>query len=320
MRRTGRGSGSYQRGFQSFQGQEQAQGRGGYHSAKRFRTGSSDIEVLLDVFLEPGEIDRSHRVGPRRSNDSNQKPREIIVRPSDFPTAFQQHLPINNKPSKPDDNNKGREQSSVFVTNEQYEWFEAKRKCTLLTNERKFSVTTRLGWTNFSAKYLPWVEYLDVIKLSTEDIKNLSTYFWKLVRQIQHLPDRTANVASHLSLGRITIESEIHKRILKTFGNILCGEGNEDILHFIVKCSTLQHIRSNFLHLISEVLIENLGDQDIIQELMTSDEHLYQLVIDCSKYRFLNENAQERIETLSRGLCHRLFQQQAILIEQKPKV
>ncbi|CAG2192767.1 unnamed protein product [Mytilus edulis] len=223
-----RGRGSYQRGFQSSQGQDQAQGRGGYHSAKRFRTGSSDIEnddpeVLLDVFvgilndqkimdkfvaslcdiphlksklvehllpsldaqiadiltplrknveimsdkltkseakceelewknddleqytrrqsiriagipeknfestddevlkfsndvlnsqLEPGEIDRSHRVGPPRSNDSKQKPREIIVRPSDFPTAFQQHLPINNKPSKPDDNKTGKRPSS----------------------------------------------------------------------------------------------------------------------------------------------------------------------------------------------------------------
>ncbi|CAG2242505.1 unnamed protein product [Mytilus edulis] len=61
---------------------------------------------------EPGEIDRSHRVGPPRSNDSKQKPREIIVRPSDFPTAFQQHLPINNKPSKPDDNKTGKRPSS----------------------------------------------------------------------------------------------------------------------------------------------------------------------------------------------------------------
>ncbi|CAG2237728.1 unnamed protein product [Mytilus edulis] len=54
--RTGRERGSYQRGFQSSQGQDQAQGRGGYHSAKRFRTGSSDIEnddpeVLLDAFV-----------------------------------------------------------------------------------------------------------------------------------------------------------------------------------------------------------------------------------------------------------------------------
>lgn len=157
---------------------------------------STDDEVLkfsndvLNSQLEPGEIDRSHRVGPPRSNDSNQKPREIIVRfvsyksrqkllkckktmhefnksigtnylmyedltrkrselaynarwlknnnfiketwtfdgkvfikmpddriflctrPSDFPTAFQQHLPINNKPSKPDDNKTGKRPSS----------------------------------------------------------------------------------------------------------------------------------------------------------------------------------------------------------------
>ncbi|CAC5392848.1 unnamed protein product [Mytilus coruscus] len=36
----------------------------------------------------------------------------LCTRPSDFPTAFQQHLPINNKPSKPDDNNKGKRPSS----------------------------------------------------------------------------------------------------------------------------------------------------------------------------------------------------------------
>ncbi|VDI51416.1 Hypothetical predicted protein [Mytilus galloprovincialis] len=289
---------------------------------------------------------------------------------------------------------------------------------------------------------LPRLLYgLDVITLTTEDMKNLSTYFRKLLRQIQHLPDRTANVASHLLLGRITIESEIHKRILKTFGNIirnensierklairqlatkslqsgswftktveianiydlpspydiidnppgkqllknlvnktvgdhcikqmiseakskstlsrlnyenvkegkihniwkscgtnpyaitsaslkaklatgtiylqyhrakfsnghvspicqLCAEEEEDILHFILKCSKLQYIRDDFLHMISEVLTENLEDQDLIQELITNDEHLCQLVIDCSKFRFLNENAQNRIETLSR--------------------
>ncbi|XP_071170832.1 uncharacterized protein [Mytilus edulis] len=305
---------------------------------------------------------------------------------------------------------------------------------------------------------LPRLLYgLDVITLTTEDMKNLSTYFRKLLRQIQHLPDRTANVASHLLLGRITIESEIHKRILKTFGNIirnensierklairqlatkslqsgswftktveianiydlpspydiidnppgkqlwknlvnktvndhcikqmiseakskstlsrlnyenvkegkihniwkscgtnpyaitsaslkaklatgtiylqyhrakfsnghvspicqLCAEEEEDILHFILKCSKLQYIRDDFLHMIGEVLTENLEDQDLIQELITNDEHLCQLVIDCSKFRFLNENAQNRIETLSRGLCHKLFQQRAILIEQ----
>ncbi|CAG2225237.1 unnamed protein product [Mytilus edulis] len=154
------------------------------------RTMTLNNTLADSQFLEPGEIDRSHRVGPPRSNDSNQKPREIIVRfvsyksrqkllkckktmhefnksigtnylmyedltrkrselaynarwlknnnfiketwtfdgkvfikmpddriylctrPSDFPTAFQQHLPINNKPSKPDDNKTGKRPSS----------------------------------------------------------------------------------------------------------------------------------------------------------------------------------------------------------------
>ncbi|CAG2234621.1 unnamed protein product [Mytilus edulis] len=58
-----------------------------------------------------------------------------------------------------------REQSRVFSTNANYEWFEAKRKCNLLTNEKNFtSFPTRLGWTNLSAKYLPWVEYVGCFK------------------------------------------------------------------------------------------------------------------------------------------------------------
>ncbi|VDI12486.1 Hypothetical predicted protein [Mytilus galloprovincialis] len=67
----------------------------------------------------------------------------------------------------------------------------------------------------------------------------------------------------------------------------LCAEEEEDILHFILKCSKLQYIRNDFLHMIGEVLTENLEDQDLIQELITNDEHLCQLVIDCSKFRFL---------------------------------
>ncbi|VDI27574.1 Hypothetical predicted protein [Mytilus galloprovincialis] len=39
--------------------------------------------------------------------------------------------------------------------------------------------------------------------------------------QIQHLPKRTSIAATLLLLGRIPLEGEIHKEILKTFGNII---------------------------------------------------------------------------------------------------
>ena len=65
---------------------------------------------------------------------------------------------------------------------------------------------------------------LDVIKFMNEDIKNVSLYQRKLLKQIQNLPERTSNAAALLLLGQIDIESEINKRILKLFGSIIRNE------------------------------------------------------------------------------------------------
>lgn len=54
-------------------------------------------------------------------------------------------------------------QSRVYFTNKKYEWFKAKNQCTLLRNKRSIAhshLPTGLGWTNYAAKYLPWVDYL----------------------------------------------------------------------------------------------------------------------------------------------------------------
>ena len=54
-----------------------------------------------------------------------------------------------------------------------------------------------------------------------------------MLKQIQHLPNRTSNAATLLLLGRIPIEGELHKRMLKTFGNIIRNENSveKDIVH-----------------------------------------------------------------------------------------
>ena len=65
---------------------------------------------------------------------------------------------------------------------------------------------------------------LNVIKLTNEDIQNLSLYQRKLLKQIQNLPKRTSNAAALLLLGQIDIEGEIHKRILKLVGSIIRNE------------------------------------------------------------------------------------------------
>ncbi|CAG2192359.1 unnamed protein product [Mytilus edulis] len=67
---------------------------------------------------------------------------------------------------------------------------------------------------------------LEVILLSKTDISNLTIYFVKLLKRIQHLPDRTANAAVLLLIGQIPIEAEIHKRILGIFRNIIDNDNS----------------------------------------------------------------------------------------------
>jgi hypothetical protein len=54
-------------------------------------------------------------------------------------------------------------------------------------------------------------------------VKNLNVYFNKLIKQIQHLPERTANAGALLLLGQIPIEGQIHKRMLCTFRNVIAN-------------------------------------------------------------------------------------------------
>ena len=51
--------------------------------------------------------------------------------------------------------------------------------------------------------------------------QQIAGYFTKLIKQIQHLPERTANVASLLLVGQLPIEPEIHRRMINLFGNII---------------------------------------------------------------------------------------------------
>lgn len=62
---------------------------------------------------------------------------------------------------------------------------------------------------------------IDVVRLSKGDTDKISNYFIKLLKQIQHLPVRTANSAVLILAGQLPIESEIHKRMLSTFRNIV---------------------------------------------------------------------------------------------------
>jgi hypothetical protein len=62
---------------------------------------------------------------------------------------------------------------------------------------------------------------LETIRIAAADLTGINMYFKRLLKQIQHLPERTSDAATYLLHGQIPITGEIHKRALTTFGNII---------------------------------------------------------------------------------------------------
>ena len=61
---------------------------------------------------------------------------------------------------------------------------------------------------------------LEATVLNGSDITKLEKYYRRLLKQLQNLPDSTANCATYLLLGNIPLEGVWHQRILSLFGNI----------------------------------------------------------------------------------------------------
>jgi len=70
---------------------------------------------------------------------------------------------------------------------------------------------------------------LDVIRLTKADVTKLTSYYIQLLKHIQHLPTRTANSAVLILAGLLPIESELHKRMLSVFRNIV---DNKDSMEY----------------------------------------------------------------------------------------
>jgi len=74
-------------------------------------------------------------------------------------------------------------------------------------------------WRTF---ILPRLIYgLEVIYCNKSEVKKLETFQSKMIKQIQHLPDRTANSAALALLGIPPVESQIHKNLLNLLYNII---------------------------------------------------------------------------------------------------
>ncbi len=62
---------------------------------------------------------------------------------------------------------------------------------------------------------------IEVLPYKQSDLKKLDTFQTKPLKQIQHLPDRAANVATSALLGVLPTSAQVHKNTLNLFYSII---------------------------------------------------------------------------------------------------
>jgi hypothetical protein len=114
----------------------------------------------------------------------------------------------------------------------------------------------------------------------------------------------SAALKTKIATGTIILQKQVSRFSNKICQ--LCSKEIEDILHFIVRCSALQKVRSPFLTAIQDAIYSNVN-RDISDDILKNEENLCQIIIDCTKCVFLPKKLQIHLEAISRVLCHRLF-------------
>ena len=129
----------------------------------------------------------------------------------------------------------------------------------------------------------------------------------------------SASIKCKIACGTYTLQKDKAKfskndRISSTCK--LCSKDSEDIIHFILSCEALQPLRIDFLTLLRDKLL-NRTDFGTTSEIFSNDNLLAQLIIDCTKFSFLNSETVMKIETISRGFCYKLHQRRSALLAQQ---
>lgn len=70
---------------------------------------------------------------------------------------------------------------------------------------------------------------IEVTQFTTSELKKLEAYQIKTLKQIQHLPDRVANVSTSL-LGILPIEAQLHKNIMNLYYNVVADKTSVEYL------------------------------------------------------------------------------------------
>ena len=84
------------------------------------------------------------------------------------------------------------------------------------------------SWKLVNTYVIPRYTYgLEILNMSTKEINSLNQFHKKLLKQIQTLPDRTADSAIFLLLGALPLQATIESRMLNLYGIICRSSGVE---------------------------------------------------------------------------------------------
>ncbi|CAC5358563.1 unnamed protein product [Mytilus coruscus] len=128
-----------------------------------------------------------------------------------------------------------------------------------------------------------------------------------------------AHLKAKIAVGTIVLQSSKAKHSKPEVSPIcqLCHIETEDMIHFLIKCTVLKTTRSPFLQELKTFVrtcLRGENDETLFHELFYNNEYLARLIIDCSFFHFLKNTEKTRIETISRGLCYKLYQKRATLL------
>jgi hypothetical protein len=120
-----------------------------------------------------------------------------------------------------------------------------------------------------------------------------------------------AAVKVKLATGTLTLQE--HKAKFARKGEVsslcpMCKQETENTAHFILQCASLQEVRKPFMDKILSYLETNENLTPYVTDLL-EDQNMLQLLIDCTKFDFIPLKERSYLETLSRGLCYKLYLQ-----------
>ncbi|CAG2257637.1 unnamed protein product [Mytilus edulis] len=92
----------------------------------------------------------------------------------------------------------------------------------------------------------------------------------------------------------------------------LCFKQSEDLMHFLIKCNSLEGVRRKFIMLLRNLLNDKINAL-LVDDLFNFEDNLLQLIVDCTKFQFLKQ-LWTTIERLSSSLCFGLHQKRTSLL------